>query len=1476
MQPCLVCTTLCPDNKDSCPNCGSTLESALEKRPEGSPALARNQLPERPVPEAPEPGLSARFSPGTLLAGRYRLVDMLGRGGMGEVYRAQDLKLGGTVALKFLPQTVEHNDLKLEALLSEARLARTVSHPNICRVHDVGVHVDTTAGELHFISMEYIDGEDLASLLRRIGRLPKPKALQIARELSTGLAAVHASGLLHRDIKPGNVMIDGQGRAQLTDFGLAILGLERISRSGTPAYMAPEQHATRETTVSSDLYALGLVLYEIFTGTQVYRAKSPIEYAYLHLEMKPEPPSSRVRDLDPEIERILLNCLQKMPARRPASAETVVNALDRIDPDGPTAAATVTEQGEVLRTLLLCDLVGSTALVESLGDRRAAELGKKHDRLARDLLAHHEGREIDKTDGFLLLFERPIRALRFALEYHEALDQLSRDEGSDIAARVGIHFGEVWLRENPADDVARGAKPVEVEGLAKAVAARLMSLARGGQTLLGRGAFDLARRAAVGLDDAVGLRWLDHGAWRLYGVADPVDVFEVGRQGHAPLAPPLETEKVRRLVMQPRIEGWRPAPGLAVPHRPNWQVERRLGEGGFGEVWLVRHVKTGERRGFKFCFDSERLRALQREITLFRLLKEELGERPDINRILDWNLDQAPYFIESEYTRAGDLGEWTEGEGGLEAVPLETRLELVAQVATALGAAHSVGVLHKDVKPSNVLIQLTPEGGVQAQLADFGIGQVTERERLASAGITILGLTEQTFDERSSSAYTGTRLYMAPELLEGHAPTLQADLYALGVLLYQMVVGDLGRAIAPGWRRDVDDTLLADDIACFVDRSPERRPSSAQEVAERLRQLSVRRREHEATLEAQRAFETSQRRRRIYRAVATTALVALVVVSVLALWAMEAGREERRARESTEAILGFMVSLFEVTDPFGMSDPGASRGETITAREILDQGAARVDTEFEERPLVQARLMNTFGDIYRSLGLYDTAEPLLERSLETRRQQLGEHPDVAASLHQRGKLLYAKGDYAEATSIHRQALELRQRLLGVEHPQTLHSVQELASSLRKARKFEEARKLLERNVEIQARVLGPEHPRTLVSTKELAITLTGLGEYSRARRLQEKTLRIQERTLGAEHLETLRTRGNLASTLQGLGDAPGARQHWEQILEIEERVLGPEHPATLWAKNRLVSVLLSRGDDVQAQRLLESLVEIQERKLGSEDFATLDSMLWLAITHRSLGHYAEARPLLEHIAAIQERLLGAEHPRTLVVQSHLGAALNALGDPRGLQILEETLETQERILGSEHFGPPLTMYSLAIAHRDRGDLQQAAELQKTALEIQKRILGTRHRLTLTSMANLGAITGSLGDFDQARQLQERALGICKQAQVAGSPLTLNLMNSLAGTLWKLGEVEKAKDLAQQAFGELETSLGRKNLHTTRAARQFLEIAVGESDFEATGRWLEALLWLTERDEQSLDLVEQRKTRRYVLDILAEIDGGSSS
>lgn len=378
----------------------------------GTPPTASNNPPSRP---------GERFAPGALLADRYRILGRIGTGGMGEVYRADDLTLEQEVALKFLPEALSGHPDRRRRFLQEARLARQVAHPNVCRVYDVG----ETEGQL-FLSMEFVAGRDLASVLRSIGRLPQEKAIDIARQLCAGLAALHDRGVLHRDLKPANVMLDEDGRVRITDFGLAgIVDQVRAGdiRSGTPRYMAPEQLDGREVTPRSDIYALGLVLYEIFTGKPAFQADSADQLAELHRSGVHSRLSSHVADVDPAVERIIDRCLAKDPARRPGSALLVATALPGGDPLAAALAMGDTPSPELVAAaggkgglhpavgllLLVLGLLGLLVHAGTFGPQNLAQhldMDRSADALeerARQLVADlgYTERPIDRQRGFL-------------------------------------------------------------------------------------------------------------------------------------------------------------------------------------------------------------------------------------------------------------------------------------------------------------------------------------------------------------------------------------------------------------------------------------------------------------------------------------------------------------------------------------------------------------------------------------------------------------------------------------------------------------------------------------------------------------------------------------------------------------------------------------------------------------------------------------------------------------------------------------------------------------------------------------------------------------------------------------------------------------------------------------------------------------------------------------------------------------------
>jgi eukaryotic-like serine/threonine-protein kinase len=916
-----------------------------------------------------------------------------------------------------------------------------------------------------------------------------------------------------------------------------------------------------------------------------------------------------------------------------------------------------------IKALLLIDLVRSTDLIQRLGDAQARQVFARHDQLARGLLPQFEGREIDKTDGFLLLFDRPIQAVGYAVTYQRQLAALGETLGVPLVARAGIHLGEVFLHEHSLGEVAQGAKPLEVEGLAKHTVARVAGLAQAGQVLLTQAAFDLARRGAVG-DPLQPQRctWLAHGPYQLQGIEEAVEIFEVGFPGSAPLSAPPDTPKARRAVAAGDEEtlGWRPAAGQEVPWRHYWLLERKLGEGGFGEVWLARQEKTGDHRVFKFCYDAARLHALKREVTLFRILKDSLGERDDIARVLDWNFKEAPFFLEAEYNGT-DLPSWVEEQAGAAAVPLATRLEIVAQVATALGAAHSIGVLHKDIKPSNILIAVGAQGAPKARLTDFGIGLLTDSGRLAS-NITLLGLTEMT---QPTSSGGWTRLYAAPELLEGKVPSIQSDLYALGVVLFQMVVGDLTRALAPGWEREVTDDLLAEDIAHCVDGDPGKRPRSALEIAERLRQLEERREARAAAQRAERearetqvALQRARWRRRLLLAFTSLVLIfALAMALQIRHTAQEAARANREA-EAARQISDFLVGLFEI------ADPDASLGQRVTAHELLDRGALRIKRELQDQPAVRATLIQTMASAYVKLGLYEPAVRLQREALETRERIFGpQHLLVAESLQDLSVILTQQGSFNEAEKLLERALAIRRRILGENDLSVARTIRLLADLKLEHGEEREAERLYHSVLTILDTNNVYVSEDRAESLNDLALIREDLGHGEGIEQLYDEALTLWRKIGGNEHTSVAKVLGNKGRWLMGQHRFREAEACYEEALAIKRKRLGSDHPSVAFTLYKLAELMNAEGSFGKAEALARESLSILERRLPAKHWRIAFAKAVLGDALRGQGRFAEAEPLLVESYPLLRAGTGAQADQTRSTLANIVTLYEAWSKP---------------------------------------------------------------------------------------------------------------------------------------------------------------------------------------------------------------------
>ncbi len=730
-----------------------------------------------------------------------------------------------------------------------------------------------------------------------------------------------------------------------------------------------------------------------------------------------------------------------------------------------------------------------------------------------------------------------------------------------------------------------------------------------------------------------------------------------------------------------------PRAGDALPARPHWHLVRELGHGGFGSVWLVEHEKTRERRIFKFAGDGAALQALKREITLYRLLRDSLGERAAIVRILDWNVDEPPYFIEAEYIAGGNLIDWCDSQGGIAAIPRALRVELIARIADALAAAHAIGVLHKDLKPANVLIAGDAADPV-VRLADFGSGRALEPERLAALGITRLGMTESRSDDTTS----GTLFYLAPELIAGAAATVGADIYALGVMLYQIVVADFRRPLAPGWEREIDDELLREDISAAADLDPSRRLADAGELARRLRTLPERARaraeERTAAAHAQEAREQVARWRTRRRwLVALCGVLALASAVAVTLYL----RAEREAA-TTRAVNAFLND-----DLLAAANPYSNREPDLRVREVLDRASATVGERFAGRPAEEAAIRTTLGRTYAGIGDHAQTRRQLSRALELvaaadgvnsagalqLRRALadndvedthyddadtayaalaadivvahGADSDEAMALEAaRARLDVRRGYFEAAAKAIEGALPRWRARFGASSDAVLDATADLGQAYRNMARFDEAEAKAREVHDADVARFGATHWRTLQALQELAQIERARGHPDEAVAIERQVLDGREKAFGRTHEETQNALNELASILQDQKKFAEAEPIFREVLATREKTLGERHERTRNAMNNLALVLKQSGKLDEAEGLYQRALAIEQTLLGPDDLDVLILEHNLAGLERDRGAYAAAEALSRDAVERASRTLPAGRPETGLFLTGLG------------------------------------------------------------------------------------------------------------------------------------------------------------------------------------------------------------------------------
>jgi tetratricopeptide (TPR) repeat protein/predicted Ser/Thr protein kinase len=808
-------------------------------------------------------------------------------------------------------------------------------------------------------------------------------------------------------------------------------------------------------------------------------------------------------------------------------------------------------------------------------------------------------------------------------------------------------------------------------------------------------------------------------------------------------------------------------PGATIGH---YRVERLLGEGGMGRVFLARQDRPDRRVALKLIRAGL---ASPRLLRRFELEAEVLGrlQHPGIAQVYQAGTfatatGPQPYFA-MEYVEGEDLKRFCERRG----LGVNQKLALVEQLAEAVQHAHQKGVVHRDLKPGNILV----DAQGRAKILDFGVARLVERDATRP-------------DATEAGQLVGTLGYMSPEQVLGSGVDTRSDVYALGVILHELLAGalplDLASRTLPEVARAMSEEeprrlgsinrSLAGDIETIVRKALEkdraRRYQTAAEFGADLRRFlndePITARAPSAVYQL-RKFARRNRSLVLGGALSVLALVGGLAGTTYGLLearrerddAREARRNEQAQREVAEAINEFLnQDLLGAVEPAATGTQG--RGKDVTMREVLDEASRRIDEagkaggRFADKPLVEAAIRTQLTMSYHKLGAYEEALRHAEKAVTLRAGALGQDDALTLeSVNNLGVLLETVGAYARAESQYRRALDGFTRLKGADHPDTLSALNNLGSVLQSLGRLSEAEGCYRRGYEACARKLGADHADTVIAAVNLAGVLSEVGKLKEAEGLLRDSLERTRKARGEDHPETLWIVNKLGALLQATGQQEQAGALYREALAGRERVLGPEHDATLTAKANVGFWLAENGKLEEAAKIQREVLEVRRRVTGPDHRSTMHAMNNLAAVLERLKRFDEAEALQRECLERRTGALGPDHPDTLSSVNNMGMLLRAMGKlEESVPWFRRAAEGFERTQGPENLDVQTVRANLGVILNRMGRFAEAEPLLRSCLAEREKLLPAGHWDLVRTRLFLGEALGGLGRFEEGEGL----------------------------------------------------------------------------------------------------------------------------